>query len=352
MLRTFLPGLAALALGATEAPAQDWATSEVCSVETPRIVREVLDPPGLGALEAQAADIANATGRFWRIINPDGAESYLWGTYHSADPLILGLPAEVRNAISQSRVVAVEVNYIHADRTEYREAQMMEGRFKEASDPFAFEPGDGTIAGLSIEISEWIRDRALELGWTEDVDLILSLPGMAEMLLSDPCEDFANGILPIQDDYIQLLGQLEGVSVLALETPDEFISDLEHSPDTARAIVATYGAYLRPMSSNAERATSFALYLEGRLGLMRAWDYAYQQHVHGAEGLDMLQLTDDYLLDFRNKRFLTRLADELTTGGVFVAVGSAHIPGPGGLVALLRDAGYEVKRVPVTGEAE
>jgi uncharacterized protein YbaP (TraB family) len=351
MVRPLLPGLAALALWTTGALAQDWASAEVCTVETAEIVADVFAPKGLDALEAEAADIANANGRFWRITSPEGAVSHLWGTFHSADRLILRLPDEVTEAISAARMVAVEVDYTFKSRDGFRDAQMMEGRFKDASDPFAFEPGDGSIAGLPQEVSGWIRDRALELGWTEDVDLVLSLPGMAEMLLSDPCEDFTQGVLPIQDDYIQLLGRLAGAEILGLEAPDEFITDLDARPETAQAIVGTYAAYLKPAETNAERATSFALYLEGRLGLMQAWDYDYQQQIYGPDGLDLLQLTDEYLLEFRNVRFLERLTQDLQTGGVFVAVGAAHIPGPAGLVALLEEAGYTVTRIPLPGEA-
>lgn len=334
------------------AGAQDWATAEVCSVDTPVLSDEAFAPAMLTDLEREADKIPISKGKFWQITSPEGRVSYLWGTYHSSDPLILRLPDRVRDAIEASRAVAVEIDYTFKSREAYRAAQMMDGRFLEASDPFAFEPGDGTVAGLSQKVSNWVRDRAMELGWTEDFDLIMSLPGMAEMLLSDPCEDFSEGVLPIQDDYVQLLGRLAGAEIIGLERPDDFVTDLAADEDTALAIVGVYAAYLRPMSSNAERSSSFALYLQGRLGVMEAWDYAYQREVHGAKGLEMLRLTDAYLLDFRNRRFLDRLAGELPRGGVFIAVGSAHLPGQTGLVTRLREMGYDVTRVVLPGEVE
>lgn len=334
------------------AGAQDWATPEVCSVDTPAVSDLAFAPASLDTLQAEADKIPNSKGKFWRITSPEGAVSHLWGTFHSSDPLILKLPADVTETIDAARAVAVEIDYTFKSREAYRNAQMMDGRFLEASDPFEFEPGDGTIADLSEEVSAWIRDRAIELGWTEDFDLIMSLPGMAEMLLSDPCEDFREGTLPIQDDYIQLLGRLAGAEIIGLESPDEFVRDLAADENTARAVIGVYGAYLRPVTSNAERAASFALYLEGRLGVMAAWDHAYQQEIHGAVGLEMLRLTDAYLLEARNRRFLDRISGELAEGGVFMAVGSAHLPGETGLVELLRDAGYDVTRIVLPGEAE
>ena len=351
MLRgALLAGLLGVSLGATPALAQDWATAEVCTVDAPYISDAAFAPAELLALEAEAEGILNANGKFWRITSPRGAVSHIWGTYHSSDPSILVLPDPVTDTIEAARVVAVEVDYRLESREAYRRSLDMEGRFKEASDPFAFTPGDGTIAGLPLEVSLWIRDRALELGWSEDIDLILSLPGIAEVLLSDPCEDFTNGVLPIQDDYILLLGRLAGADILSLETHDELIEDLADDEDTARAIVATYAAYLKPMATNAERAASFALYQQGRLGVLEAWDYAFQREVYGAAGAEYLDLTDAYLLDLRNIRFVERLESDIGLGGVFIAVGSAHIPGENGLVALLRDKGYKVERIPLPGE--
>lgn len=329
--------------------AQDWATHDVCSVDTPAIHDEVFAPSERTTLEAEAAQIPNNTGKFWRITNPDGGISHLWGTYHSADPLILDLPSEVRSTIAASRAVAIEVDYTHTSRETLRAAQMMEGRFIEASDPFA--PVQPPNMGLPVEQAEWVRERAIELGWTEDFDLIMSLPGIAEMLLSDPCEDFVQGVLPIQDDYIQLLGRLAGAAIISLEKPNELIADLAASDDTARALIHTYAAYLKPVDSNRERATSFALYLEGRLGMMDAWDYAHQQEVYGQPGLGITGLTDSYLLEFRNKRFLQRLEKAMADGGLFIAVGAAHLPGEAGMVALLRKAGFDVTRIPLPGEA-
>ena len=330
---------------------QDWATREVCTVEEPRIHEDVFAPESFADLKRSAELIPNSLGKFWQITAPTGAISYLWGTFHSSDPLILDLPEKVTSIIGSSRVVAVEIDFTHPDRQSYRDAPLMEGRFSEASDPFSFSPGDGTVAGLSPEISNWVRDRAIELGWTEDFDLIMSLPGIAEMLLSDPCEDFTQGILPIQDDYIQLVGRLGDARILSLETPDEMIADLGADEETALAMIATYAAYLQPTDSNAERATSFALYLQGRLGVMSAWDRAYQQSIYGTSGQEVLERTDSYLLDVRNRRFIERLSPELSEGEAFIAVGSAHIPGEEGLVELLRASGYTVTRIQLPGES-
>lgn len=350
-MRAFASILAGLCL-ALPAPAQDWATRDVCTVETPEIHADLFEDPGLDALDAEAARIPNGMGRLWRITAPDGATSHLWGTFHSSDPHILRLVDEVRDLIESARTVAIEIDYSFASRSAYRDAQYIEGRYNEASDPFAInENAGGTIAGLPPEISGWILDRAIELGWTEDADLILSPAGMAEMLLSDPCEDFTSGIFPVQDDYIQLIGRLAGARILGLEAPTAFFDDLKDRPETSDAITAVYGAYLQPVADNRARSTGFALYQTGRIGLMAAWDRAYLDQVLGEAGLAALDLTNDYLLTFRNARFLAAMRGDLDAGDTFVAVGVGHLPGESGLVEMLRAEGYTVTRVPLPGEA-
>lgn len=351
MLRRLAPAL--LALWPALAGAQDWATAENCTIAPGPVDAAVFEPPGLAALEAAAAQIPNGTGRFWQVTAPGGGVSHLWGTWHSADPLVLDLPARMEETLRTSRLVAVETDFVARSRAAYREAQYYDGRFREASDPFDFAGlDDMQIAGLPPEITGWILDRAIELGWTEDVTLVLSPAGIAEMLLSDPCEDFTDGILPAQDGYIQLIAHIEGLPVVGLEDRHRFLDDLNADEATADAIIAVYAAYLKPPASNAERSALFRLYLEGRLGLLAAWEAAWLEQVLGERARDDLRRTDEYLLRVRNERFLEKIAPELAEGGVFLAVGAAHLPGETGLVAMLRAAGYEVSRIALPGEAE
>ena len=146
---------------------------------------------------------------------------------------------------------------------------------------------------------------------------------------------------------------MAGREILGLEEPSEFLADLtKDQTGTAEAIVAVYAAYQQPVSTNAPRSAAFQLYREGRLGLLAAWDAAYLNDVLGNSGPKALKQTDDYLLAFRNVRFVKRLQRQLSQGGVFIAVGAGHLPGPQGLVALLREEGYTLTRIVLPGEAE
>jgi uncharacterized protein YbaP (TraB family) len=334
--------------------AQDWATKEVCSVDVATVSESAFAPATFAHLEDIGATLPNGKGRLWRIETASGAISHLWGTMHASDPLILELPDALRAAINSARVVAVEIDFTAKSRAELRDAPFYEARFKEAGDPFSVPLLGNSIAGLSEEHTGWLRDRAVEAGWTEDVELILSPAGMAEMLLADPCEDFSSGVLPLQDDYIQLLGRLAGAGILGLEERFDFLDDLSDPAraEAVEAIIQVYTAYLRPVTSNAERATAFALYRQGRIDVLSAWDEAFLQDVLGDGAMRALDLTDAYLLDERNARFMDRVRDELEEGDVVMAVGFAHLPGDSGLIEKLRAEGHTVTRVVVPGEVE
>ncbi len=337
------------ALWPVTASAQDWATRAFCEVEPRPVTAPDFAPFELATLEAEAAKIPNGNGRFWRIESPEGAVSHLWGTYHVSAPSILDLPDIVKARIRAADVVAVEVDYTLPDRDAILDQFNEPGRYRDPTDPFSMsEPLDLTYVGPEVE--EWIFDRLNGYGTTEDAVFVLTYAGLAAVLLSDPCEDFYFGTVPVQDDYIQTLGRIGQAGILGLEHPAEFFADLAENEDTAKGIVAVYAAYLQPPPNTAGRAASFQLYIEGRLGLLAAWDRAYIEATLGDYGAEALRLTNYYLVEFRNQRFIERLAEPIAEGGVFIAVGAAHLPGPTGLVELLREDGFKVTRVPLPGE--
>ena len=337
-------------LAAAPVFAQDWATRDLCFADPAPITAELAEPHDLAVLTAEATLIANPIGKFWRIEHPSGAQSHLWGTMHVAHPVVLDLPDAAKEAIDDARIVALEIDYTYPDRDEIFTRYDAPGRYRDAGDPFAAqEMLDLSYLGAAAE--SWVLDRLDNMGTGEDGLFILTYAGLAELLLSDPCDDFMASIIPHQDNLIQTYAHIAGAEVRGLEAPNEFLTDLADDPDTAKAVVAVYASYLQP-EDNAQAFNAFIqLYREGRLGLMAAWDAAHLQLVYPLDGLSALQKTDAYLLSARNERFLSRIDAELEDGGVFIAVGAGHLPGETGLVERLRAGGYTVTRIPLPGEA-
>ncbi|MEO1537812.1 MAG: TraB/GumN family protein [Pseudomonadota bacterium] len=333
------------------AAAQDWATAEYCEAPPRPVVASDFAPHDLIDLEASARTIPNGFGRLWQIETPEGAISHLWGTYDVSVPAILDLPDAVEAHIAAARALAIEIDFTFPDRESFLRQYDLPGRYRDPGDPFAnIDPLDLSFIGPQAE--GWIYDRLYDYGTFDDALYVLTYAGLAEILLSDPCEDLTSGTLPVQDDFIHTLGHIAEAEIVGLESPGAFLSELAGDDDTAKAIIAVYTSYLEPQETPASRVAAFQLYLEGRLGLLAAWDAAHLQAIFGPDGSAALAKTDAYLIDRRNQRFLDRVAPELEAGEVFMAVGAAHLPGNNGLVEMLRRDGFTVTRVVLPGEAE
>ena len=343
--------LAALfAIIALPAFAQDWATRELCYSDPDPVTAEDVLPHDLAALEAEAARIPNARGRLWRIEHRSGGISHLWGTMHVTLPQVLDLPEALESAIESARLVAIEIDFTHPDRASMIGRYNEPGRYRDPGDAFLPEKAlDLSYLGPKVEAA--VIERLGGSDYGEELLYVMTYAGLAEHLLSDPCEDFTSGVIPSQDNYIQTLAHIAGVNIRGLESPSEFIADLADDPDTARAMIALYASYLPRPERLQNFNASVQLYLEGRLGLMATWEAAHMEATYGPEGIEALDRSDAYLLALRNERFVARIAPELETGGVVLAVGAAHLSGETGLVELLRAEGHSVTRIPLPGEA-
>jgi uncharacterized protein len=352
MATRFGPGLCALWLAAWPAAAQEWFTRDACSVAEARLDPRAY-PVELRARARAAADrVANGTGRLWEIRSPEGRVSHLWGTYHSADPLILDLPAAFRKVLEDARVVLVEGDPLPGDRAEATEAFDVTWMWKDGT---AVAPPSAELPPVPPEVEGWIAARMAAIGWDADYLPMLTDAGILALILSDPCEDFLLGVLPIQDTYIAQLAYLSGAEIVGLEPGSTFGRDLtapERALD-ARSAVILYGGALGPDSAAPGlRATLFTLYREGRLAEHGAWFEAVLAEAAGAPMSELLtEATDRYLLTERNHRFVATASPEILDGGAVIAVGAGHLPGETGLVTLLRAEGFAVTRVLLPGEA-
>ncbi|MEM6588550.1 MAG: TraB/GumN family protein [Pseudomonadota bacterium] len=331
---------------ATPLSAQNWATRDLCLIDEAKIHQDIFTPDFHAAMQTRAGQIPNGIGRYWRITAPDGATSHLWGTMHSSLPLILRLPDEVERTIKSARIVATETDYTQQTRADLIRAYTSFDRYRDAEQ----------ISVQQMELPEklltWTRDRLVGLGWGEEAFDYLSPAAVVELMLGDPCGDFNSGIYPIQDDRIQMLGEIAGAQVLSLEEPRALFKKLNNDSNLGltRAMIAVYANYLNPDITREALSTSYALYLQGRIAEMMAWDETYFADTYPDEGLAWLARTNDYLLRERNEGFIETAMTDLRQGGVFMAVGTYHLPKDYGLIEMLREAGFTVTRVPLQGE--
>jgi uncharacterized protein YbaP (TraB family) len=130
-----------------------------------------------------------------------------------------------------------------------------------------------------------------------------------------------------------------GVKIIGLETMAEQ-TDLLTSLDPKTAETALLSSARKPAVSDDSYATLIDLYLEERPGdILPIIDAS--QILTPQESLAEDDMTR-HLLGARNKVMVERMSPLLEAGGAYVAVGALHLIGKGGLVALLRAAGYAV----------
>lgn len=346
MIRSLLFSLSLWAV-ATTAQAQHWASTELCHIETPQIEADALSPDLLTQLRSDATRVPNGVGRLWEITSATGAKSYLWGTQHSNNRHILNLPAQLTDLIRGARVAAFELDPVYTSRRHFELGIRNEAYFRPAR-AIPKEPD------IDPEILGFLKSRLHGIGWGRDATKHLTLGALAEIGLTDVCNDFAAHVYPIQDSLLQTYAFAAGAEIIGLEPADSFLTHL-NAPENyglARDILTLYGSGLDPKQTNAERSTAIALYLGGENAVAMAWErHQLSLRFGEEEGAALQRRVDAYLLDQRNLRFVAALAEELQQGSVFVAVGSWHIPGELGMVSLLEQAGYKLKRIPVTGEA-
>ncbi|KRS12488.1 hypothetical protein XM53_10340 [Roseovarius atlanticus] len=327
------------------ATAQAWATRDLCLIDTPRIHAEVLTPALMGDIRAIAETIPNGTGRYWRITSPSGAVSHLWGTMHLNIPAILRLPPQVEADIAAARVIATEVDFTALSREEIQSRYTYQTYYH---DQIGVTEWD-----LPLPMINAVGERLSALGWGGQAVFTLKPAAIAELLMSPPCNDFNAGIYPIQDHRISLLGALAGADTIGLEAPGAFFERLDSSDATAltTALIAVSAVYLTPDFARDAYSTSLALYLQGRIGDMMAWERLHFDNTYpDGLGLGWLDTSDAYILADRNRGFLDAARPQLAKGGVFIAVGAYHLPGDTGLVELLRDEGFAVTRVALPDE--
>ncbi len=301
--------------------------------------------------QSEAAGVVNGVGRFWQIEATNGAVSYLWGTIHSNHPFFLKLDPAVEAQIKAARVVALEFDPITYDRKALTELNTRRDIY--------VPNNNGTWSTTKIndilgpKRSTWVDGRLLALGFQAGSAPFLRIDALAEALIANPCNDFALGLYPIQDSYIQMLGATNGAVVLGLENAKSFRTKLSNPKNRALTfdLIKLYSGALDPDITPAQHQSWAGLWKSGQTGLGLTLEREILRKKFGDNrGPDMQGRVDAYLLNARNVTFADTAEAELQKGGVFMAVGASHIAGEAGMVALLQRRGYRVTRIPLPHE--
>ena len=257
-------------------------------------------------------------------ISKDGVHrGYLLGTVHSDDARVLNFTEEFTEALNSSEKYAMELvpnqptlsrlmEYMHYDDGTTLRDQIGEERF-----------------GRVVEAAE---------GYHIGAEQLITMKVWAAMMtLSIPPPK--NGLF--MDLSIALQAAGSGLEVIGLETLDEQLSFLEDMPQDQQILLLDQALDEHEKLEELYEEL-ISTYLTSDLNALLAQS--------NDQMADLPDEVSKYFfaegIDARNLRMLDRLLIQLESSSVFAAVGALHLPGEGGLIALLRSAGFDVKPTP------
>ncbi len=290
----------------------------------------------LAELDARTASVPYPEGRFYEV-GKDGATSVLFGTLHLPDETVAQVPEALRSRIETARLLFVEVTSAEETRMQ---AEIMRSNF-------LVDPEGRLISDFASAEDMDLLDEVMGMrGMTRPVFDRLQ-PWFLNLMAALPqCITIAQMQgQPVLDRVIEEMALDYDVPVEGLETYDQAFAALASGTYEEQVDMLMMGL---PMASQSEDSLTVTrdLYLKGEI--FKVWFFGEMEaeRVFGTEtsGPIMDQFYDQ-LATTRNNAWMEKLVPALTEGDVVVAVGGLHLGGPSGLLPMLEEEGFEVRRL-------
>lgn len=261
---------------------------------------------------------------FWSISKQGEPTGYLLGTIHSEDPRVLDFSPRFIERLTENQVYAMEMVPdlpTLQQLTDYMQYQ------------------DGSTLENRVGIERYTRLQAALAGYSVPPGWIDRMKVWAAMMtLSVPPPE--TGFF--MDFSLSLRAAGAGLEVIGLETLEQQLSFLEEMPMEQQLMLLDKALEESDRVAGIHREMVDS-YLEGDLE---------ELSLQAEQQLDELEpAAKEYFMkqgiEMRNLRMVDAVLDRLQTARVFVAVGALHLPGPTGLIQLLRKNGYELKPLPL-----
>lgn len=292
-----------------------------------------ISPQQHNRIVERSRSMMNSRHMLWRIANETGsATSYLLGTVHISNVRLQSLTEATRKAILDSNVVVLEGQPASPAAQRRQIAR---------SAPLMFSRGT-TLADVLDDDEVKVVEKALEASGLASRLAHRLKPWAASMFLArSPCEEGRqrSGQQPM-DVLVAEFASVNNRPLRGLETTFEQYNAMASLPDSAQ--IAWLRSSIRLIDRLEDMTETTALLYEKRL-MPAVWDLTLE---YSGEALTQstLEIIRSALVDRRNLLMRDRAAP-LLQRGAFIAVGALHLPGPTGLVNLLRESGYKVEPV-------
>ncbi len=253
-------------------------------------------------------------GLFWKVESPAGKTSYLFGTIHTDDNRVTDFSPAVNNALQSVDVFMMET--------------------LAPNDPSVFMMPDGDLKTI---LTEKELDKVYQLAefHTMHRDAATHMKPWLLAVVFDspkPLTPFA------QDNLLMSKSEDLGKEVIGIEDTQEHFGVMDNFSRDEQLIMLR--AVLKRSQAQKERDFEklLAAYLAGDSDKVAMLD---DKITGGMLPPALWAKMRTKLLDERNVVMAQRIVDEATNKSVFVAVGASHLAGKGGLIARLKEAGYQ-----------
>lgn len=278
-------------------------------------------------LPAAAGSTAYDKGMLWRISAPGIPASYVFGTFHSAEPTLATLSPALQKVLGQVDRVMIEVVSSPETTREMATAVLLTDgrRLSDIVGPDRFRRVVEAGARYGIP--------------AENLDLLQPWGVMG--ILSIPVSELkrqAQG--QTLDRLIESTATERGIPVLGIETADEQLAALSGNSEADQLAMLDAVLDQGPRIEDSFEQLRQA-YLAGDLGRLN--ELAMQDA--GSTPPEVVERYYRRLLQDRNYRMAERIGPHIANGNTLVAVGALHLHGDEGLPALLARAGYDVSPV-------
>jgi uncharacterized protein YbaP (TraB family) len=265
----------------------------------------------------------------WKITGPDlSAPSYLFGTYHLLTDNFFNTLTETAGPLKAAKGVVVETIIDSARIANVAGIMVMPGqKISNLVTPADFKlVSDEVEQTMGVSLAQFDQMKPLTIA------LMITM-GYAQKGNAETLARYAGKPM---DYHIAATGKWQAKTVTQLETMEEqfkLLYDAFPVEEQARQLVAL-------VKQKEFAATAQVKLLELYLAKDMPGLHAYAESMPKDFG------NSDFLLKNRNERWMNVLPGLMKKEAQFIAVGALHLPGPHGLIALLRKAGYTA--VPIT----
>ena len=250
-------------------------------------------------------------------------ESYLYGTFHTADKRVFEFKDGVEEAFNKADIYAMELNMDQIDKGKMMQAMVMDS--------------NKTLKTLLTEedynmVNQFFVDSiGMSLFLFNKMQPFMTTQMVATKGLNN---DNENAL----DIHWFNVAKTQGKELVGLETMEEQISAFKSIPveQQAKELVKSVKDFGKDDTMDMDKMIE--VYQSGELELLMQLVDEYA----GESASEKAHFNEKFLYS-RNINMADRVVKYLKKGSVFMAVGAAHLPGDKGVIELLRAKGYKVE---------